>query len=154
VSIQINETKLSPEARKALQNSKSKSQFMRDAIEFYVKHRQTTNTTDPEIKEDIKQIKEMLKKLCTEGTKVSFTENISSEEVRTEITNEKDIVEIPVINEIKDKEPVQIMDKTIKEPEKKTEVINDPIKEEVTGNIDDEKKREIEKLLDASLDLF
>ncbi len=38
---------------------------MRDAIEFYVKHRQTTNTTDPEIKEDIKQIKEMLKKLCT-----------------------------------------------------------------------------------------
>jgi len=143
VSIQINETKLSPEARKALQNSKSKSQFMRDAIEFYVKHRQTTNTTDPEIKEDIKQIKEMLKKLCTEGTKVSFTENISSEEVRTEITNEKDIVEIPVINEIKDKEP-----------EKKTEVINNPIKEEVTGNIDDEKKREIEKLLDASLDLF
>jgi hypothetical protein len=36
MSITLNEKYLSPEAQKALENSKNKSQFMRDALEFYV----------------------------------------------------------------------------------------------------------------------
>ncbi|MCT4584045.1 MAG: hypothetical protein N4A54_03885 [Peptostreptococcaceae bacterium] len=89
MAIQISEHKLSPQAKKALNNSKNKSQFLRDAIEFYVKRDQQTDlnsSSDPEMKEDIKEIKDMLLQLSSKSinfesavdkdTNIEINENI------------------------------------------------------------------------------
>jgi hypothetical protein len=59
MGIQISEDKLSDVAKKALSNANNKSQFLRDAIEFYVR-RGLDASTDDTLKVDIKEIKTML----------------------------------------------------------------------------------------------
>lgn len=81
MAIQISEKNLSPEARNALNNSKNKSQLMRDALEYYVGNKKNQETLDvsvscdteikneiKEIKDEISQIKEILMALSTNNT--------------------------------------------------------------------------------------
>lgn len=105
MAIQIDEKHLSPEAKRALNNAKSKSQFMRDAIEFYVS-RNVQNiqvSCDSEIKDDIKEIKAMLKKLSIAGItldEVSSTIKVesSNEEIKAEPETKVDSEPNKVIN--------------------------------------------------------
>lgn len=61
MGIQISEDKLSPRAQAALRNAKSKSQFLRDAIEFYVsRDMDSMNTLLSELMEEIKALRKML----------------------------------------------------------------------------------------------
>lgn len=61
MGIQISEHKLSPRAQAALRNAKSKSQFLRDAIEFYVsRDMDSMNTLLSELMEEIKALSKML----------------------------------------------------------------------------------------------
>lgn len=67
MAIQISEKHLSPEAKRALSNAKNKSQFMRDAIEFYVRRgfdkENIEVSCDSEIRKDIKEVKQEIKEL-------------------------------------------------------------------------------------------
>lgn len=69
MGIQIEENKLSQEAQKALRNAKNKSQFMRDAIEYYVRKEPVAGNF--EFSKDIKDIKSMLATLMENGIQVT-----------------------------------------------------------------------------------
>lgn len=143
MSIQISESKLSPEARKALQNAKSKSQFMRDAIEFYVKNRDASS--DSELLNDIREIKNMLSKLCDESPPVKAQVISHKDKKEPELIREPEIKKeaVTVVPDIKRKEPDI--------PNVSSEKINT---EKSKAELDEEKKREIEKLLDKSLEIL
>lgn len=82
LAIQISENHLSPEAVKALNNAKNKSQFLRDAIEFYVNRKEDDNG----LKNDIKQIKELLVNIHTVGiTSTVINEVCTAADVRQTI---------------------------------------------------------------------
>lgn len=81
MGIQISEDKLSPLASKALKNAKNKSQFLRDAIEFYVQR----GTIDDEIRNDLNELKEMIRKL--------HTQPISNQSTSVDIDIDVDVVD-------------------------------------------------------------
>lgn len=78
LGIQISEHNLSPEAKEALNNAKNKSQFLRDAIEFYVRR----GEQNKDIEKDIREIKDLLKDLAYTGG-ISITK--SEKEDKSEI---------------------------------------------------------------------
>jgi len=146
LGIQINENKLSPEAKKALQNAKSKSQFMRDAIEFYVRHmeRSCTDGSLDDLKGDIKDIKSMLTKICkiNSADMLPFDAKV-------------------VTNNNADKEKVQLLKQpSVSEEKPKVVSINEPKpsnypkdeNKDTQQELSEGEKSEIEKLLDASID--
>lgn len=87
MGIQIKEHQLSPEVRKALKNSKNKSQFLRDALEFYVRKSENSNSiVQNDIQNDIREIKGLLIKLEKASDKRVF----SSEEDKEKPISKKD----------------------------------------------------------------
>lgn len=62
MAIQIDEKHLSEEARRALGNAKSKSQLLRDALEYYVRRGADKSETrsDEQLANDVKDIKKLL----------------------------------------------------------------------------------------------
>lgn len=130
LAIQISEKHLSKEARNALANAKNKSQFLRNALEFYVKSitvadKDSDNSNflhNSEVIKDIKEIKDILLRLSSHG-EIAGTINLDDIE-----ENPKDL-----INEQINKQ---------KSLEKKND------------GLSDDERREIEKMLDNSLDVF
>lgn len=74
MAIQIDEKLLSPVAREALRNAKSKSKLLRDALEAYVRMdisnmvSNNDSTYGQEILDSVKEIKEMLRGLSDNRT--------------------------------------------------------------------------------------
>lgn len=96
MAIQISEKGLSPEAKRALNNAKNKSQFMRDAIEYYVKSGNIQDTVeiscDSEIKEDIKEIKEILKNLSINRSALESVTSLDSSLNEIENNNDEETI--------------------------------------------------------------
>lgn len=107
---------------------------MRDAIEFYVKHRGEGADADPQIKNDIRDIKEMLTKLSS-GKEVPLLKQQTALEERKPDT---------VLVEQNQKMPESTQD----EPKRKVD------RTVPNNDIDDDQKKEIERLLDASINNF
>jgi len=63
ISIQVDEQKLSTQAAKALKNAKNKSQFLRDAIEFFVQRELPENIVKQDVRSDLEEIKELIREL-------------------------------------------------------------------------------------------
>lgn len=117
MAIQITEKHLSPEAKKALDNAVNKSQFLRDAIEFYVRRGQVSecenvgeNTT---LREELKEIKSILAQLTSNCTLIDkkSSDNISNSS-----------------NEISSKE-INVSETTCVDKSDSNEEINKPINE-------------------------
>lgn len=166
MGIQIDEKLLSEDVKKVLHNVKNKSQFLRDALEFYVKNMNTVNNSSGECNlnkdliEDIKDIKSMLLEI-SKGSNVNTIESPSINYKET-ITKEGKPIEENIIKE----ESTKVEVKSAKEQNTKAEVsvINelDNIKDngsddksELKNNeMTDEQKREIEEMINNSLNLF
>lgn len=105
MAIQISESKLSDLARTELNKSKNKSQFLRDAIEYYVRRGDKesftesprTNNNNEKIEKDIREIKEMLTNLTT----LPQLDIIKSMSVNNEKIEEISVEEIEENTEIK-----------------------------------------------------
>ncbi len=78
MAIQISTDKLSGEAKAVLDNTKNKSQFMRDAIEFYVSNRS--------IKDDLDEIKAVLRQIAE--NKITSFDNSQIQEIRVKAVPE------------------------------------------------------------------
>lgn len=141
MAIQIDPDKhLSLEAKKALDNAKNKSQFLRDAVEYYVRR------NDTEIKKDLEEIKQLLKQL---NVTPAYTEESV---IESAITKEKELEEETLKKEIEQLQNEKITTQ-VEEPEAvqaKSNIDNN----NSDNNISDDDKRAIEKMLDASLDNF
>lgn len=66
ISIQVDEKKLSSLAAKALLNAKNKSQFLREAIEFYVQRSLPAQSSVPDVRPDLEEIKDLIRDLHTQ----------------------------------------------------------------------------------------
>lgn len=154
MAIQISENKLSPKARKALANAKSKSQFLRDALEFYVSRDDVDSSLSSEISpeltslvSEIKELKSLMKEIATRPV----GELVATKEVVP--------VEMPaVVEETRKSEMIQ--DVQSQNAQAKTEsVINPVIREEDTAGtapdgMSEEEKKRIEDMLSDSLNMF
>lgn len=105
MAIQIDENKISPVARKALANAKSKSQLLRDALEFYVNSRAyITGETEEEassemdlgdfkvdVIQDLQEIKSLILKLSQGSVSMNAVDkNVDKPQIvdkKTQITN-------------------------------------------------------------------
>lgn len=147
MAIQISEKKLSPKAQKALSNAKNKSQFLRDAIEHYVSKDIPQITNDPELKEDIKEIKEFLMKIASQKTsndEVAFTQETFASSQK-EIKAEKNLSENKKENQAVENRDLKIEEDSTEKNEK-ANISEDGYTEE--------QKREIEEMLVNSIDNF
>lgn len=66
ISIQVDEKKLSARAANALLNAKNKSQFLRDALEFYVQRSLPTQGAVSDVRPDLEEIKDLIRDLHTQ----------------------------------------------------------------------------------------
>lgn len=139
MAIQINEKHLSSKAKKALNNAKNKSQFLRDAIEFYVNRESVYENIGSDLKEDVREIKELLLKMSippliteTAITKESF---LTSQSPKSSVQDSSKEIEIDKLKEYAASEV------------KVEEAIND-------DGLSEAKKKEIAEMLDNSIDLF
>lgn len=150
MAIQISEKHLSPKAIKALENAKSKSQLLRDALEYYVNRDEievASVASDPEMKMDIKEIKELLQNMSLQPAhteSIVVKDDISTrgnEDLKVGTTV---VSEVPVIKhedtvvEVADTSNQHMTEKTI------TATSND--------DLSDEQKAQIAKNLDFALD--
>lgn len=124
MAIQISEDKLSEKARKALKNSKNKSQFLRDAIEFYV------SSQMPEILTELKEIKQLI--ISNSQAFQAFSEQAAVNEAKAE--NEQKSLNFEKANETKQLQAVQ------------NDVKNDSFSES--------EKAEINRMVDELLEKF
>lgn len=124
MAIQISEGKLSEKARKALKNSKNKSQFLRDAIEFYV------SSQMPEILTELKEIKQLI--ISNSQAFQAFSEQAAVNEAKAE--NEQKSLNFEKANETKQLQAVQ------------NDVKNDSFSES--------EKAEINRMVDELLEKF
>jgi len=124
LAIQISEGKLSEKARKALKNSKNKSQFLRDAIEFYV------SSQMPEILTELKEIKQLI--ISNSQAFQAFSEQAAVNEAKAE--NEQKSLNFEKANETKQLQAVQ------------NDVKNDSFSES--------EKAEINRMVDELLEKF
>lgn len=144
MAIQITEKLLSAKAQKALNNAVNKSQFLRDAIEYYVNREpQATASTasiDPDIRNDIQEIKELLQKLTNQP---GVTESAASiEKIVVSAVERK--AEIAVANKViteRPKDTVTPIEKTVSEPQAK----------QINSNMSDAEKAAIDKAVADSL---
>ncbi len=139
MAIQISEHKLSPEAKKALNNAKNKSQFLRDAIEYYVK-RGKESTDFIKMKEEIKEIKSLLIQM-TSNSKPIYTETAVTETFKDNIVSIK--------KENNNSEDKTVERKDIEQTNKK------PADNKKTNNkskdLTERQKETLENLIDSSL---
>jgi len=147
MAIQISEHKLSPLAQQALNNAKNKSQFLRDAIEYYV----SSELNNLDIKEDIKEIKNILKQLASQ-TVYDETVATKNEEEKENITvniNSNDDIKKTVDNVNNTESNKQL---NIESKETKNETINKSIKSNATKDeLTEKQKKYLEDLIDNSL---
>lgn len=94
MAIQISEKLLSEKARKALSNAVSKSQFLRDAIEFYVNSMDAKNTDNFSIQgtliKEIEELKNMVALLNTNDFISGINENIDAAETSLSVVENKE----------------------------------------------------------------
>lgn len=143
MGIQIDEKLLSPVAKNALSNAKSKSKLLREALEAYVRLQPGSTQTSSNdelsnLKDELKEIKELLYMLTASGLEF------------------KPALETKIVDNI-EKAPKIIHEdlKNVTDQQSST-VVNKPIsnnKKEETKVIDT-KKLEIEKALESSLLAF
>lgn len=142
MAIQINEKHLSPEATQALQNAKSKSQFLRDAVEFYVSKEGETSILKKEVdilKSDIKEIKNLLIEVLQQQQQPQsqkINEVVVDEPLHKESSSEKNTgahEEGKKVERMKEKQP-------LKGPEKEE-------RSSSTDDISEEQKKQIEQML-------
>ncbi|WP_394903751.1 hypothetical protein, partial [Clostridium butyricum] len=136
MAIQISEDKLSPEAKEALRNAKSKSQLLRDALEAYVRNMDVsaTITKNNNLANDIKDIKDMLLKI-SEGSIQITKDNIRTEDIKQYKAHE-------INKNIEVKEAIEEKKIEVKKSDERTEVKNKVINE----NKDTEPKKVIEPI--------
>jgi len=124
MGIQISEDKLSPRAQAALRNAKSKSQFLRDAIEFYVsRDMDSMNTLLSELMEEIKALRKMLsssQQIIAAYNESAASSNADSGSVKAILKNEngtrvQGISNIPNDSALsqKEKEAERLLDESI-----------------------------------------
>lgn len=124
MGIQISEDKLSPRAQAALRNAKSKSQFLRDAIEFYVsRDMDSMNTLLSELMEEIKALRKMLsssQQIIAAYNESAASSNADSGSVKAILKNEngtrvQGISNIPSDSALsqKEKEAERLLDESI-----------------------------------------
>lgn len=147
MAIQIDEKLLSQRAKEALRNAKSKSQLLRDALEAYVRIEPAKMLNeDIEIRRDIKDIKELLIKLTdTQSQFAAANEFIATAEGSKEIA-------LSVFDKVVENEQPLNKDKLVENKEDK-KTTSEEIKLH-NNDIDEAKKREIEKMLEASLTIY
>lgn len=155
MAIQISEDKLSPEAKEALRNAKSKSQLLRDALEAYVRNMDvsSTITKNNNLANDIKDIKDMLLKI-SEGSIQIIKDNIRTEDIKQDKAHEinknievKEAIEEKKIEVKKSDERTEVKNKVINE-NKDTEPkkVIEPIKEK-KNEMSEEEKRKIDEMV-------
>lgn len=138
MAIQIDEKHLSVEARRALSNAKSKSQLLRDALEFYVSKNggmsEIKSDVNNEMVNDVKEIKKMLLEISQNKIPLVHEESsIGIVDVEKVFVNKEE----PIKEEIQTREKIKIEEVEQKELievkesiESETEKINS--KDEVT----------------------
>lgn len=160
MAIQISEDKLSPEAKEALRNAKSKSQLLRDALEAYVRNMNVSSTIpNNNLISDIKDIKEMLLKI-SEGTIQVTKENIKQDKVSKINKN----IELEGLSKEKKINDIENVSKVVNISEAENKII-DEIKELVpkkvieqskddNNEMSEEEKRRIEEMVNNSLNMI
>ena len=76
LSIQVDERKLSVLAANALGNAKNKSQFLRDAIEFYSQRTLPEKKGSNNIQSELENLKEMIRELQTQLVVIQSVQNL------------------------------------------------------------------------------
>lgn len=137
MAIQISEKNLSPKAQKALNNAVNKSQFLRDAIEFYVSREYPEAAPDPEIKNDIKEIKELLLRITTQPGTIETAVSIEKVTIPEAVK--------PAIKAEAAEKPKAVINNDAAVSTKET-VTNQP-----DSDMSEAEKKAIEKMLDESL---
>ncbi len=158
MAIQIDEKLLSQKAKDALSNSKSKSKLLRDALEAYVRSSayeagsSSINVSgDPQLKQDIKEIKEMLLRLTT-GEINSQLVIHTVEHIKTaqkDLGEKSEASNIRQTDNNKKDKPQKDNDEIDNSTEKREAVI--PNIKGAEG-LSEEKKKEIEGMYDSLLD--
>lgn len=126
MAMQISTNKLSPEAKKAVDNANNKSQFLRDAIEYYVKE----HSSQKNIENELNEIKSLLLKLTSADSNKGLLE--------------KKVIQEPIVEVEVKQAPVEIID-AVK--------VSDP-SEYKTDNTKTEINEEDESLLLNSISAF
>lgn len=152
MAIQIDEKLLSNEAKQFLSNTKNKSQLLREALEVYIRNfkggmESTECNLNEDVIKDIKDIKQMMLQMANGYKPVIISETSVDMQVK-EIQSQESIKKIKNIN---------IQPELIKTVKDQPEVINNEEKKDslnIADEMTEEQKREIEKLLDNSLDNF
>lgn len=171
MAIQIRETLLSPLAQKVMNNSKNKSQFVRDAIEFYVQTKHGGALSHQgilEISKEIQEIKMMLKLMMVnnlEAEERNIPKNLFKEERIFDPDQNVAVVEkVEQAEVVKQEEEniskstvsqktVEIEEKEIKvKPLSKVKEI--PESENTNAQFSEQEKKEIEDLINNSINLF
>lgn len=124
ISIQVDEQKLSEHAAKVLINSKNKSQFIRDAIEFFANAQTPLHSVhgagvDHEVHAALGEIKEMIRDLINISIDRRITPGIDEGKIdHVETTNiENEIVISGSISESLSRQEKQENTETIEIPE-------------------------------------
>jgi len=143
LSIYIREKQLSPEALKALAEAPNKSMFVREAVEFYVHH-------GKDILKELKEIKELMNSVLDLNTlkELQTTRTVDRIPVQDVSKNEA------VINELKNKMPKRETQENVVQKSEIVQGAKPTSKPESTKNIEDERKKEIEKQLVRSISLW
>lgn len=140
MGIQISEEKLSPKAQAALRNAKSKSQFLRDAIEFYVGRDIAQLSEISELVEEIKALRKMLS-------------DIAASQASSVLISEIDATRNADVLKSKVSEESIITDKS-QSTDTKTSIKNSKDKPGDKELSLDEKEQEAIRLLDSSIENF
>lgn len=149
MGITISEKYLSPQVKKALANAKNKSQFIREALDFYVSRESievgsdtesiVVKEMDSEMKSDIKEIKKLLLNMSTIP---AYTESAISKDV------------ISTSNE--QSQPVKVIDTVTDEvPVKPIEPLNTAmVQDDDNSDMSEEEKQRIQEMLENSINMF
>lgn len=161
MAIQISEDKLSENARSYLKKAKSKSQFLRDALEYYTKalmnvgnenSENNANYIDEEVAKDIKEIKEIVLKLSLTNNKpyeIVKHENTDNKEKNIDVVNDKEIKpkNSIITNKVENKNYIE--ENIIEAKSEKIESIKD-----AEDKLSDDEREKLERDLDYSIGNF
>lgn len=147
MAIQIDEKLLSDDAKHFLNNTKNKSRLLREALEFYIRNVKggminTESSIGQDVVNDIKEIKDMLQHMTNEYKPISMNEASIDVQVK----------EVQIQEPIKENKRNTIQEEITKELP--IEINNEKNSLNDDDGMTDEQKREIEKLLDNSLNNF
>jgi len=132
LSIYIREKQLSPEALKALAEAPNKSMFVREAVEFYVHH-------GKDILKELKEIKELMN-------------SVLDLNILKELQTTRTVDRIPVQDV--SKMPKRETQENVVQKSEIAQGAKPTSEPESTKNIEDERKKEIEKQVVRSISLW